>query len=133
MAWWSFLTTSKDTITTAARAGETIVNGVVSGLDVLVLTPEEKIQYNLKKSDLILKFWDSIAKENTEQSKARRELARMTFQVFFFFLLAAGVTYGFDEKLAGFLLKLAGTITFLVSAIGIIYFGPHQIQKIIKK
>jgi hypothetical protein len=28
---------------------------------------------------------------------------------------------------------LAGKIMFLVSAIGVIYFGPHQLQKIVKK
>ena len=74
-----------------------------------------------------------MANENTEQSKARRELAKMTFQVFFFFLLAAAVVYGFNKEYAKFLLSLAGTITFLVSAIGLIYFGPHQLSKIIKK
>ena len=55
------------------------------------------------------------------------------FQVFFFFLLAAAVVFRFDSEYAKILLILAGKIMFLVSAIGVIYFGPHQLQKIVKK
>jgi len=57
----------------------------------------------------------------------------MTFQVFFFFLLAAAVVFRFDVEYAKFLLAPAGKIMFLVSAIGVIYFGHHQLQKIAKK
>ena len=67
------------------------------------------------------------------QSKSRRILAKVTFQVFFFFLLAAAVVYRFDAEYAKFLLALAGKIMFLVSAIGVIYFGPHQLRRIVKK
>ncbi len=133
MAWYSFLTSTTKTAETAAKAGETIVNGLVSGLDAIVYTDEEKAEARQKGTETILKFWEVIANENTEQSKARRVLAKMTFQVFFFFLLAAAVVYKFDAEYAKFLLGLAGKIMFLVSAIGIIYFGPHQIQKIYKK
>jgi len=56
----------------------------------------------------------------------------MAFQVFLFFLLAAAVVYKFDPEYAKFLLILAGKIMSLVSPIGVIYFGPHQLQKIMK-
>ena len=41
--------------------------------------------------------------------------------------------YRFDAEYARFLLTLAGKIMFLVSAIGLIYFGPRQLQKIVRK
>lgn len=133
MAFWSFLTSSTKTVETAAEAGKKITDGIVNGIDALFLTDEEKLQYRQKGAENILKYWEIISKENTEQSKARRELAKMTFQVFFFFLLAAAVLYKLDTEYAKFLLQLAGKIMFLVSAIGVIYFGPHQIQKVWKK
>ena len=131
MAWYNLL--SPKSIDTAVDAGKNITDGVIAGLDKIWHTDEEKADAKQKASETILRFWEVIAQENTEQSKARRELARMTFQVFFFFLLSGAVVYGFDKEYAKFLLSLAGTITFLVSAIGIIYFGPHQISKIIKR
>jgi len=133
MAWYSFLTSSTKTVETATEAGKSIIDGIISGIDKIAYTDEEKAEARQKGSETILKFWEVIARENTEQSKARRILAKMTFQVFFFFLLAAAVVYKFDPGYAKFLLILAGKIMFLVSAIGVIYFGPHQLQKIVKK
>ncbi len=106
---------------------------MISGIDKIAYTDEEKAEAHQKGTETILKFWEVISKENTEQSKARRILAKMTFQVFFFFLLAAATVFKFDADLARFLLQLAGKIMFLVSAIGVIYFGPHQLQKIVRK
>ena len=131
LSWFSGL--SPKSAETAVEAGKNITDGLLAGIDKIWQTDEEKSDAKQKASETILKFWELTANENTEQSRARRELARMTFQVFFFFLLAAAVVYGFNKEYAKFLLNLAGTITFLVSAIGIIYFGPHQISKIIKK
>jgi len=133
MAWYSFLTSTTKTAETAAEAGKSIVDGLISGIDAIAYTNEEKAEARQKGSETILKCWEAISRENTEQSKARRVLAKMTFQVFFFFLMTAAVVYKFDPGYAKFLLELAGKIMFLVSAIGVIYFGPHQLQKVIKK
>ena len=133
MAWYSFLTSSTKAIDTTMRTGEKLAEGLMSGLDKVWHTEEEKSDAKQKASETILKFWELVAAENTEQSKARRYLAGMTFKVYFFFLLASLVLYGFDKEYAKFALSLAGVITFLVSAIGIIYFGPHQFSKIVKK
>ena len=130
--WLTALFTKK-TMETAADAGNTIVKGITGGLDVMLLTKEEKVQYTLKGAEIYLKFWDNIAKENTEQSKARRELAKMVFKVFFFFLLSAAVLWKFDQEYSKQMLAYAEYIKWIVSAVTVIYFGPHQIQKIWKK
>jgi hypothetical protein len=106
---------------------------LIAGIDKIADTDEEKAEAHQKGTETILKFWEVIVRENTEQSKARRMLAKMTFEVFFFFLLSAATVFKFDAELAKFLLQLAGKIMFLVSTIGVIYFGPHQLQKIVKK
>jgi len=130
-AWLKFL--SPKTIDTAAEAGKKITDGIVDGIDAIWFTNEEKAAYKQKGTETILKFWELTAKENTQQSIARRELAKMTFKVFFFFLLSAAVVYKFDPVYSKILLGYADMIKFLVSAIAVIYFGPHQIQKIWKR
>ena len=60
------------------------------------------------------------------------EIAKL-FQAYSFLLLAAAVVYKFDPEYAKFLLIPTGKIMFLVSAIGVIYFGPHHLQKIVTK
>ena len=127
------LTSSTKKVETATEAGKSIVDGLISEIDAIAYTDEEKAEAHQKGTETILKFWEVIARENTEQSKVKRILAKMTFQVFFFFLLAAATVFKFDADLAKFLLALAGKIMFLVSAIGAIYFGPHQLQKVMKK
>jgi hypothetical protein len=110
--------------------GKTIVDGAVSCIDAIFYTDEEKAVAKQKASDTVLKFWDTIARENTEQSQARRILARMTFQVFFFFLLAGAGLFKFDSEWSSFMFQCADKLMFLVSAIGVIYFGPHQLSKV---
>lgn len=115
----------------AVDIADKITTGFISGIDKIWHTDEEKSDARQKFTETYLGFWKIISNENSEQSKARRELAKMTFQVFFFFLLAAAAMYGFDSEYAKFLLSLAGKLMFLVSAIGVIYFGPHQLSKVV--
>lgn len=132
MGFFRSLFAAPKTADKVADMGKTIVDGAVSGIDAIFYTDEEKAAAKQKASETVLKFWDSIARENTQQSIARRQLARMTFQVFFFFLLAGAGLYKFDTQWSGFMFQCADKIMFLVSAIGVIYFGPHQLSKVAK-
>lgn len=127
------LFTTQKSIDKALDIGEKITTGVISGLDKLWYTDEEKADARQKGSDTLLKFWEVIANENTEQSKARRELAKMTFKVYFFLLLAGVTVYKFDSEYSKFIFDVAGTLTGLVMGIAAIYFGPQQISKVWKK
>lgn len=129
----SLFSSSDKAVETAAETGKTIVDGIVSGFDKICFTDEEKADYSQKAQETVLKFWETVSKENTEQSKARRDLAKMTFKVFFFLLLVALVLFRIDVEHAKFALQLAEKISFLISAIAVIYFGPHQISKVWKK
>lgn len=124
----SFL--SPKSIDKAVDAGKNITDGMIAGIDKVWYTNEEKAEAKQKASETILKYWEAIAKENTEQSKARRFLASLTFVVFFLFLVVSAGVYKWDIEYSKFLLDLAGKISWLVSAIAVIYFGPHQLQKL---
>jgi hypothetical protein len=97
------LTSSTKKVETATEVGKSIVDDLISEIDAIAYTDEEKAEAHQKGTETILIFWEVISRENTEQSKARRILAKMTFQVFFFFLLAAAVVYKFDPEYAKFL------------------------------
>lgn len=133
MSFWGWIAGGGKAVEDVAAMGRTITEGVVSGLDHISYTEEEKAEGRQLAVETILKFWEAVAHENTEQSKARRELAKMTFKVFFSLLLMAITIWPFNMAYALFIFKIAGAITFIVSAITVIYFGPHQISKIWKK
>ena len=121
------------TIDKAVDIGAKVTDGIISGLDKLVFTEEEKSDVKQKASETLLEFWKVIASENTEQSKARRSLAMMTFKVYFSLLLIGVTVYKFDAEYSKFIFDVAGTLTGLVLMIAGIYFGPQQIAKIWKK
>lgn len=122
-----------DTASKAMDMGNTIVSGLSNGADKIFFTEEEKAEFNQKGAETVLKFWNAIANENTEQSKARRDLAKMTLKVFFFFMITASAIYGFDKEYGAFIFNMANEIKWLVALIGGTYFVPHQLSKIIKK
>ena len=133
MGFFDFITSGTKAAENATEIGKTLTDGVVSGLDALVFTDEEKTQYSAKAGELYLKFYEAFGKENSEQSKARRELAKMTFKVFFFLLLAGVVLYKVDSEYATFCFKTAESIKWLVMAVAGAYFIPHQISKVYTK
>ncbi len=121
------------TIDKAVDIGAKVTDGIIAGIDKLWHTEEEKADAQQKGTETLLKFWEVIANENTEQSKARRVLAQMTFKVYFFLLLAGVAVYKFDAEYSRFIFEVAGTLTALVMGVAAIYFGPQQISKVWKK
>ena len=133
---WGFLSklfVSPKSIDTAVETGAKITDGIIAGLDKIWFTQEEKAESRQKANETLLAFWKVIATENTEQSKARRQLAVMTFKVYFSLLLMSVAVYGFSVEYAKFIFSVAGILTVLVAGVAAIYFGPHQVSKIIKK
>lgn len=133
MAFWQTLFGAPKTIDKALDIGEKITTGVVSGIDKCFYTDEEKAIALQKGSETILEFWKTVAAENTEQSIARRELAKMVFKSYFAMLFMTIAVYGFSKEMAKFIFDVANSYGVLVLGVGGIYFGPHQISKIWKK
>ncbi len=121
------------TIDKAVDVGAKVADGIMSGLDKLWFTKEEKADARQKGTETLLKFWEVVANENTEQSKARRELAKMVFKTYLSLILMAVAVYGFDKEYAKFIFEVAGILTVIVGGIAAIYFGPQQISKIWSK
>jgi hypothetical protein len=139
---WGFLSklfVSQKAVEDVTETGKNIAGGIMSGLDKLILTEQERLQGGADGAKIVLNFWEAIAKESTEQSKARRELATKIIDAFLnmlFIAIACRVFGIFEPKLtevALFILKIAlsGIVGGLVISIGTIYFGPHQLSKIV--
>jgi len=133
VGFFSFLNSGTKAAENATELGKTLTDGIVSGIDALILTDEEKLQYTAKSAELQLKFWETFGKENSDQSKARREIAGMTFKVYFFLILAGVTLYKVDSGYAIYCFKVVESITWLVGMVAAAYLGPHQISKIYTK
>ncbi len=142
MAWPVWLASvfgSKKAVEDITETGKKISLGIMDGLDHMRFGEQERAEFSMKGATIVLDFWDRVAKENTEQSKARRALAMLTLKSFFYmiFLAIACRIFGIVSKplieVATFILKIAlsGIVGGLVIAIGTIYFGPHQLSKIV--
>jgi len=137
--WLSKIFVSQKAVESVTETGGKIAGGIMSGLDKLILTEQERHQGAANGAKIVLSFWESIAKENTEQSRARRVLATKIIDAFLnmiFIAIACRVFGIFEPKLtevALFILKIAlsGIVGGLVISIGTIYFGPHQLSKVV--
>ena len=139
ISWFKVLSAAPEMGKDITETGKILTEGIVSGIDALVLTDEELIKYKLKGADITLAFWDKIREENSLQSMARRELALLTMKSFFAMLFLAiltkvlGIHWKALDAVAKFILEIAlsGIVGGLVISIGCIYFGPHQLSKIV--
>lgn len=124
--------TGAKTTEKAVDIADKVTTGFMTGIDKMFYTKEEKADAIQKHSETMLKYWELVTKENTQQSMARRELARMAFQVYFFLILAMVVMWKIDLEWAKFVFETLGMITWLVGMVAATYFVPHQVSKIWK-
>ena len=142
MAIWSALAgifSSKKSVEDITETGKKISLGIMDGLDHLRFGEQERAEFSMKGAEIVLQFWDRTAKENSEQSKARRLLAMLTLKSFFYMIFMAiacrvlGILQPKLVEVSTFILEIAlsGIVGGLVISIGAIYFGPYQLSKIV--
>ncbi len=132
MAIWDWFSTPK-TIDKGVDIVGKVTDGIMAGIDKAWFTPEEKSEASQKATETIINMWKTVATENSEQSKARREIAMAILKVYFSLLLMGVVVYGFNPEYAAFIFGVVKEISIMVSGVMFIYFGPHQIAKVWKK
>jgi len=138
MAWYDLFTATTKTAENATKVIDTITTGIVSGIDKIWYTEEEKedtlnkrIEYRQKASETILEFVKAFANENSEQSKARREIAMMVIKSYFAMIFLAIATAGIAPTISTLIFKIISEIFWLVSMVAGTYFIPHQLSKIV--
>jgi hypothetical protein len=111
------------------------VGDIRSAIDVLILTEEEKIQYSQKGMDQFLEFQKLNMEQNSERSKARREIAFLIVKAQLLQLFVIGTAWIINKEWAEFMLKLniGMKIGAAFFAAIVFYFGYYGVQGAIDK
>lgn len=137
--WIAKIFASQKSIEDVTETGKKLSLGLMDGLDHMRFGEQERAEFSKDGAKIVLSFWEQMAKENSQQSIARRQLAMLTLKSFFYMIFLAIVCRIFGTmikplvEVSKFILGIAlsGIVGGLVISIGAIYFGPHQLSKIV--
>jgi len=107
-----------------AKAGAWIGNGT--------FTAEEQAELNAKRSAAVMNFVTATLDENTDRSKARREIAVFFIKFYSLMLFMTGMVYPISSEwsMVWFNLSTSLAVGGLVSAISIFFFGSHALARL---
>ena len=107
---------------------------VASGLDKLHFSEEERSDAHMKGFDFYLKFMELQSDENSIRSKTRRIGAILIVGNFVMLLNASAFVYVVLDNKDGakYLLELALTMTTMVTAVTIFYYGYYAVKNVVK-
>lgn len=105
-----------------------IANAVISGGDALILTDEERIQYNLKASEIHLKLTEKIGNESTPTAISRRIVGMMVLGPFAFLSIAGALIYPLSVEVSKHWLLVADNFQMPSLAVVTFYFSSHAIK-----
>lgn len=119
--------------------GGKVLDNIASGVDKLVLTKEEKLDYNKDAMNLWIRMQEALGDENSARAKARRFLAISVFCTFLFtfFLVIIHLLIGFwfninVTPLIDAILKTA--VTFMLGELTlttfVFYFGKGIVNNL---
>ena len=131
MGLFSWLKTSEKAVDT----GLDLVKDMASGMDVMFLTDEERIQYGGKIMDQALEFNAKIRDENSVRAKARRSLAKL-FCYNYILAIDVGIgVYLLGNKALGKEIITLTTAAFgtIVLCIIVSYFGYYGVMNVLSK
>jgi len=134
LTWYNPMTWFKAGDKGIGAAVDTVAD-IRSAIDVLILTEEERIQYGQKGMDQFLEFQKLNMEQNSERSKARREIAFLIVKAQLLQLFVIGTAWMFNKEWAEFLLKLntALKVGAAFFAAIVFYFGYYGVQGAIDK
>lgn len=132
MGFFSGIKAALKTVEIGSNIANKATDGIISGLDKVKFTEEERADARQKAADSIVKIWGLFADENSERSKTRRELAKLSFKVFLSLIFILMLMYKVDpawcDKSLLIVEKVTENTLFLMIAGA--YFIPHQLSKL---
>ena len=133
MGFFTSLFSTKRVIDAIPETAGKVVDGVVSGVDKLFFTDEEKTEASQRAMDSIYSFIKTTMDESSIRSITRRVLAVEIVSAFVFLLLAGAMIYILNPTWAAHVLACAKALSNLVLAVSVFYFGPYQVVGMIQK
>ena len=132
MSIFNGITSALKTAETGARIVEKSTDGIISGIGKLVFTEQEKSEINMEAAKAIIDMQKAHTVENSEQSKARRYLAMLTFWFHYCFIIGLVVLYRIDPDWCNEALIVLVKIdtSYLMLMVAGAYFVPYQLSKL---
>jgi len=109
---------------------EKVLDAAIKGADALILTDEERIQYNQKSTELYLKQIELVNKESSPTSLSRRVIAWGALGCFSFLEIGSAIFYAFGATdIAEHWQTLAAEDYGVIVMICVgFYFGSHVVK-----
>ena len=132
MGIFNGITSALKTAETGARIVEKSTDGIISGIGKLVFTEQEKSEINMEAAKAIIDMQKAHTIENSEQSKARRYLAMLTFWFHYCFIIGLVILYRIDPNWCNEALTVLIKIdtSYLMLMVAGAYFVPYQLSKL---
>ena len=132
MSIFNGITSALKTAETGARIVEKSTDGIISGIGKLVFTEQEKSEINMEAAKAIIDMQKAHTVENSEQSKARRYLAMLTFWFHYCFIIGLVILYRIDPDWCNEALTVLVKIdtSYLMLMVAGAYFVPYQLSKL---
>lgn len=141
MNFWATIT-GANAIDKTMDIAEKTTDGVISGIDKLIYSKEERAETLTKRLELAdkiatthIELMKATAGETTTRSINRRIVASYIMFINFLFAVSICVTWKFDQEWAIFMLKVCQLLWIgeAFMAVVIFYFGNYLAGKFLKK
>ncbi len=131
MAWYNPLSWSDKVIDNVLDKDDGLLKGVGGWIDNLSHTDQEKAESREGLRKVVVNYAIASMGENSERSKARREIAKQWIKVQLWIILMCAIAAPFDMELAEFYFKLATASVMLAGTAAIItfFFGSYMLTR----
>jgi hypothetical protein len=131
MAWYNPLSWSDKVIDNVLDKDNGLLKGVGGWIDNLSHTDQEKAEAREGLRNGVVSYAIASMGENSERSKARREIAKQWIKVQLWIILMCAIAAPFDMELAEFYFKLATASVMLAGTAAIItfFFGSYMLTR----
>ncbi len=134
MAFLDIFKSSAKAVDVAADVVTKSTDGIISGLDKMVFTDEEKTDAKQKWFDKMVDFQKALMQEALPSAVSRRVLAWMIAGIYLLHVTAASIIWRFNQDWAKFIIDNAvSRVEFAFSAVISTYFIYHGLKQVMKK
>lgn len=124
-----------DWLTAGPKAAEKILDSTIAGVDKLILTDEERAEFQQKVGEQWLELQKLMGEETSIRGVTRRILSVMCIGTYILLSLGSVIAWKFDKAFADFIWEVAnaGQYGYITLTIVAFYFGPYFLQKLLGK
>lgn len=116
------------------EAAEKVLDASIRGLDAIILTDEERLEYQRKLAEQWVQLQALLGEETTVRGVTRRILGVMFSGAYLVLSFASAGIYYFNQPYADFLWEIAnGQLGWITLTVVAFYFGPHFIGQMLGK